>query len=476
MRSMDSMSFIAPDNRRHDEHGARGVRAMPTSISAQGAQWVAFVLVGMCAAFLVSLMHDVAQLLHIEKLRLVEHVRSRDGLGLALLTHMGFSVLFITAAFACVMIAPHARGSGLPGLIAYLNGVKISGFTSSRVLVCRLVGTSFSLAAGLCVGPEGPIIHIGGCIGKQMLRGLYYLGQSAKSLTSGGGGPSGLSGSSRDGGRRGGVGSEGERSRPTGPSQTAGSSNAAGSDQAAGSCHSTTPKSPSYARRLGEYVSALTSGVGRVVGQFAYMRNDLDQRDFVAIGAGAGIAVAFNAPISATLFVVEEASSHFSIALLWRAFTTAVVAVWASLWCHAGLFGIPQVDTIEIPDQQRKHQFQIKFEAGIGADCGFRDTIGLELMPLAVIGGLIGAAINEFIVRLQALRERYARGRGSRLYLEAVIVTVITSLVSVLVPEAFPCRPTSIGWLEFGAKSTNVSGSELRGSELLHTACMSAGK
>ena len=41
----------------------------------------------------------------------------------------------------------------------------------------------------------------------------------------------------------------------------------------------------------------------KTVGAFAHLRNDLDQRDFVAIGAGAGISAAFFAPISATLFV-----------------------------------------------------------------------------------------------------------------------------------------------------------------------------
>ena len=47
------------------------------------------------------------------------------------------------------------------------------------------------------------------------------------------------------------------------------------------------------------------------------LRNDLDQRDFVAI-AGAGVAAAFMAPLSATLFVVEEAAALFGAAALAR--------------------------------------------------------------------------------------------------------------------------------------------------------------
>ena len=52
---------------------------------------------------------------------------------------------------------------------------------------------------------------------------------------------------------------------------------------------------------------------GGLGGTLTALKNDLDQRDFVAIGAGAGVAAAFMAPVSATLFVVEEAASHFSL-------------------------------------------------------------------------------------------------------------------------------------------------------------------
>ena len=150
--------------------------------------------------------------------------------------HLGFASPLASSA-VCVL-GPAVPWFGLLSLIAYLNGCKLRRFTSARVMGCQMIGTICALSGGFYCGPEGPIIHIGGCVGKLLLRSLYHMAGLATHC----GGP------------------------------------------------------------LNSFFAA-----------FAKLRNDLDQRDFVAIGSGAGVAAAFMAPISGTLFVAEEAASHFSL-------------------------------------------------------------------------------------------------------------------------------------------------------------------
>ena len=73
-------------------------------------------------------------------------------------------------------------------------------------------------------------------------------------------------------------------------------------------------------------------------------------RMFAPIGAAAGLAAAFNAPISAILFVVEEVIGRWSAAVLGSivlaAFSSVVVARW--FWGPAPLFRIPTI-TVKDP-------------------------------------------------------------------------------------------------------------------------------
>lgn len=66
---------------------------------------------------------------------------------------------------------PAAGGSGIPEIKAFLNGVNFNNMVRMPVLVAKVVGMCFSVAAGLPLGKEGPMIHAGSIIGAAVSQG-----------------------------------------------------------------------------------------------------------------------------------------------------------------------------------------------------------------------------------------------------------------------------------------------------------------
>jgi CIC family chloride channel protein len=107
---------------------------------------------------------------------------------------------------------------------------------------------------------------------------------------------------------------------------------------AIGSGHSLGPEDPSL--QIG---AGLASALGR------YLRLSRDKLRLLApIGAAAGLAAAFNAPISAVLFVIEEVIGRWSAAILGSVVLSAISSVVVVRWFLGSqpLFRIPPVDLI----------------------------------------------------------------------------------------------------------------------------------
>lgn len=66
---------------------------------------------------------------------------------------------------------PVAAGSGVPEVIAFLNGVKIPRIARIKTLFVKLFATILGVPAGLAIGPEGPIVQIGGMVGASLAQG-----------------------------------------------------------------------------------------------------------------------------------------------------------------------------------------------------------------------------------------------------------------------------------------------------------------
>jgi chloride channel 3/4/5 len=58
-----------------------------------------------------------------------------------------------------------AAGSGIPEIKTILSGFVIPHFLDLKVLIVKAVGATFAVATGMCLGKEGPFVHISTCAG-----------------------------------------------------------------------------------------------------------------------------------------------------------------------------------------------------------------------------------------------------------------------------------------------------------------------
>ena len=57
-----------------------------------------------------------------------------------------------------------AAGSGIPEIKTILSGFVIPGFLDFKVLAVKAVGAVFAVSTGMCLGKEGPFVHISTCV------------------------------------------------------------------------------------------------------------------------------------------------------------------------------------------------------------------------------------------------------------------------------------------------------------------------
>jgi chloride channel 7 len=124
--------------------------------------------VGLMARVLYTIMHTLSDL----KYATLRHLLNRRQVFLAWLFNTVYSsALAFAAAYPVAHIAPEAGGSGVPEVMAYLNGCNIPRVFNLRVFVVKFISTICSVASGLPVGPEGPMIHLGAMMGAGLSQG-----------------------------------------------------------------------------------------------------------------------------------------------------------------------------------------------------------------------------------------------------------------------------------------------------------------
>ncbi|KAJ6796043.1 putative chloride channel-like protein CLC-g [Iris pallida] len=80
-------------------------------------------------------------------------------------------VLTMFAAAVTAFFAPSAAGSGIPEVMAYLNGVDAPDALSLRTLLVKVVGCVAAVSSSLHVGKAGPMVHTAACVASVLGQG-----------------------------------------------------------------------------------------------------------------------------------------------------------------------------------------------------------------------------------------------------------------------------------------------------------------
>jgi H+/Cl- antiporter ClcA len=132
--------------------------------------WVAFFMIGFtlgCISFLMDLLVDA---LSTWKYNATQTTIDNKGLAIGWIAYTGFSIFFVLiAALLTIYVGPAAIGSGVAELIGILNGVDYPGIIGIRTLIVKILGVCLGVAAGLCIGKEGPLAHIGAIVGTAII-------------------------------------------------------------------------------------------------------------------------------------------------------------------------------------------------------------------------------------------------------------------------------------------------------------------
>jgi chloride channel 7 len=208
-------------------------------------------------------------------------------------------------------------------------------------------------------------------------------------------------------------------------------------------------------------------------------RNDLERRDFLAVGSAAGVAAAFGAPIGGVLFSLEEGASYWNVSLTWRSLFSTVSAVFT-------LYFLLTISSREFWVDRTSYSFLSNpklVNFGLFEDSEVILNYRMWEVPLflllGALGGVGGALFNSINSQLAIARRRWIHYTGHSKVVEVLLVSLLTSTVAYMMPivvgscvkgsqervESLHCPP---GYLnDYAALSLNTQEGAV--STLLHS-------
>ncbi|XP_025423914.1 H(+)/Cl(-) exchange transporter 7-like isoform X2 [Sipha flava] len=81
------------------------------------------------------------------------------------------SVPSVIGSYLIVYVEPMAKGSGIPAVKCFLNGIKVPRLIRLKTLIVKVIGVISAILGGLWGGKEGPMIHAGAIIAAGISQG-----------------------------------------------------------------------------------------------------------------------------------------------------------------------------------------------------------------------------------------------------------------------------------------------------------------
>ncbi|CUG89156.1 chloride channel protein, putative [Bodo saltans] len=180
MDGYESIDFFEAQSLIYKDH-LRAVKSEPRWV-----KWAVYVAVGMSTGLWACVLFQTLDFLSNARRSVVETIvnnrndeKGTTGVGVHLTTSgirmdaflYGYGTMLLWAIVGCLLsslcclIMPSAAGSGVPDVMAYLNGVMFPLIFNVRTLVVKTASCILAVSSGLPGGVEGPMIHIGALIG-----------------------------------------------------------------------------------------------------------------------------------------------------------------------------------------------------------------------------------------------------------------------------------------------------------------------
>eukprot|EP01063_Lacrimia_lanifica_P032364 TRINITY_DN5518_c0_g1_i1.p1 TRINITY_DN5518_c0_g1~~TRINITY_DN5518_c0_g1_i1.p1 ORF type:complete len:874 (+),score=301.72 TRINITY_DN5518_c0_g1_i1:121-2742(+) len=170
-------------------------------------------------------------------------------------------------------------------------------------------------------------------------------------------------------------------------------------------------------------------------GLFKKFRNASDHRDFITAGAAAGISSAFGAPIGGLLFVMEEMSTHWKPSLTWMIFFCSMISYCSTSLLNSAFDAWAPTGTFGWFLNKAAVLFEVKTIIQLNI---------LAIFPAFIIGtlgGLLGSLFTILNLRFIIWRRRVILPTPWKRVLEPIVVIVLFSTISLLLPVLSECAP-----------------------------------